>query len=443
MKVNIEEINPTKKRLIVEMTSEEVGPRMEKAFKDASNAVRIPGFRPGKAPRRVIESYYGEKIREDLSRNLVTESLPKAIEEAQVKPLTMPALEKSVFSEAHNFNYTAVMDVYPSFVIGNYTGIDVEKQSVTVSDEDVEQQITYIRESHGKFDSIGDSRPSRNGDYLLIEYQGYEDGKPLVGMNSNNLLLHLGSAEFHPSFDDALLGLKKGEKKEFTVEFENNFNRPAFSGKKVLFKVEVQDVKELHLPELDDEFVRGLNAEPKTVEDFRAEVKKEMLEQAEKRAEAQAKRAVIDKICEGVDMALPDILVEAENSSAVEEIVSNITRNGATLEKVGVSREKLSEEMRPLAEKRVKEMLVIEEISSRENIDVDQEEVDHEFAMIAASTGQDAAEIKKYYAQGGMLGAFTRKLREGKTLNYLLQHAKIHEIKNGNSAEGAVIEKGN
>ena len=142
---------------------------------------------------------------------------------------------------------------------------------------------------------------------------------------------------------------------------------------------------------------------------------------------------------EGVDLALPDILVEAENSSAVEEILSNITRNGATLEKVGVSREKLSEEMRPLSEKRVKEMLVIEEIASRENIDVDQEEVDHEFAMIAASTGQDAAEIKKYYAQGGMLGAFTRKLREGKTLNYLLQHAKIHEVKNADSAEGTVV----
>ncbi|NCO60994.1 MAG: trigger factor [Deltaproteobacteria bacterium CG_4_8_14_3_um_filter_51_11] len=439
MKVSLEEINPTKKRLIVEMTSEEVGPRMEKAFKDASNSVRIPGFRPGKAPRRVIESFYGEKIKEDLSRNLVTESLPKAIEELQVRPLTMPVLEKSFFSGTRNFNYTAIMDVYPSFVIGDYKGIEIEKQTVTVSDEDVDRQINYIRESHGKLNSIEDSRPSQKGDFLLIEYQGFEDEKPLMDMNSSNLLLHLGSAEFHPSFDDALLGLKKGEKKEFTVEFENTFNRPAFAGKKVLFKIEVQDVKELQLAQLDDEFVKGLNAEIKTVDYFRAAVKKEMLEQAEKRAEAQAKRAVIEKICEGVDLALPDILVEAENSSAVEEILSNITRNGATLEKVGVSREKLSEEMRPLSEKRVKEMLVIEEIASRENIDVDQEEVDHEFAMIAASTGQDAAEIKKYYAQGGMLGAFTRKLREGKTLNYLLQHAKIHEVKNADSAEGTVV----
>ncbi len=443
MKVSLEEINPTKKRLIVEMTPEEVGPRMEKAFKDAANSLRIPGFRPGKAPKNVIESYYGERIREDLGRNLVTETLPKAIEDAQVKPLTMPVLEKSVFSGTHNFNYTAMMDVYPSFVIGDYMGIEVEKQPISVSEEDVERQITLIRESHGKLISVEAARPSQKGDFLLIEYQGYENEKPLMDMQAKNMLLHLGSAEFHPAFEDALIGAGKGEKKDFTVEFENTFNRPAFAGKKVLFKVEVQDVKELQLTELNDEFVQGLNAEPKTVEEFRTAVKNELLEQAGKRSELQAKRAILDKICRGVDMPLPGILVDAENSSAVEEITSNITRSGATLEKLGVSREKLWEEMRPVSEKRVKEMLIIEEISSREKIDVDQEEIDHEFSMIAARNGQEASEIKKYYAQGGMLGAFGRKLREGKTLNYLLQHANVHEVKNGNSAEGTVEEKGN
>jgi len=440
MKVTHEEINPTKKRLLVEIPSEEVGPRVEQAFREVAKSARIPGFRPGKAPRRLLESYYGEKIREDVGRNIVSETLPKAIEQAEIRPLTMPILEKSGLTGSMDFNYTAVLDVYPQFKVENYLGLEIETEPSTMSEEEVERQITFIREANGKLIPLEEGKQSEKGDFVLIDYQGYANNQPLEDVKADNMLLRLGSNEFHPAFEDALVGCRKGQQLEFTVNFEETFHRPSLSGKSVLFKVSVQDVKWLDVKELNDEFVQSLNAGLNTVEDLRQKVREELLDQERKRSENRSKRLILEQICKTVEFPLPEVLVETEHSSAVEGVISNITRNGATLEKFGLSREKLWQDMRPVSEQRVKEMMVLEEIASRENIDVNEDDVDRELSAIAARGGQDAGALKKYYAQAGMLGTFRRKLREEKTLNYLLHNAKVHKNESAGPDEGSNME---
>jgi trigger factor len=435
MKVTLEEINPTKKRLLVEIGPEEVGQRIEKAFRETGRSARIPGFRPGKAPRKVLESYFGRRIKDEVGRELVVETLPKAVEEASLKAITFPVVESSDIDQGMSLRYSAVLDVYPKFELGNYLGLEIDRTVVPVSDDNVDRQIGFIRESYGKLEPLSEGSASRLGDFVVITYQAFEGEQPIKDAHAENLLLRLGSNEFHQSFEQALVGLKKGDKTSFTVTFEDTFPRPAFAGKSVSFKVEIQDVKELKLPELNDEFVASLNSTPKTVAEFREAVRAELEEQGKKRADFQAKRALIESICKDLDVPLPEALVNEETSMAVEEVVSNITRSGATLEKVGLTREKLWQNLRPRSEQRVKEMMVLEEIAVKEGIEIGEEELDHEFAMIAASSNQDAAAIKQFYAQRGLLGSFRRRLREEKTLNYLLQHAKISDV------SGQLVEK--
>lgn len=427
MKVTLEEINPTKKRLLVEIGPEEVRQRIEKAFRETGRSVRIPGFRPGKAPRNVLENHFGRKIRDEVGRELVVETLPKAVEEASLKALTYPVLESSDIDQDMSLRYSALLDVYPKFELGSYLGLEIERTVAPVSDEDVERQIGFIRESYGKLEPLLEGRVSRLGDFVVITYQAFEGDQPIRDAHAENLLLRLGSNEFHKSFEEALVGLKKGDKTTFNVAFEDTFQRPAFAGKNVTFKVEIQDVKELKLPDLNDEFVASLNSTPKTVAEFRDAVRAELEEQGKKRADFQAKRALIEAICKDLDIPIPEALINEETSMAVENVVSNITRSGATLEKVGLTRERLWQNLRPRSEQRVKEMIVLEEIAAKEGIEVGEEELDHELSMIAASSNQDAAAIKQFYAQRGILGSFRRRLREEKTLNYLLQHAKVRE----------------
>ncbi len=443
MKTSVEDISPVKKKLLVEIESQEVDNKLDDAYKKLSNKAKIPGFRPGKAPRKILEIHFGNQVVEDVTRDLINETLPKVIKDVETFPLGPPLLEKDSLKRGKNFAYSAMIEILPQFELKNYLGLEVEKEKFLITDEDVKKQLEQIRINHGKLTSINRNRPIKKDDYVIIDYEGFDKGKPLDGVKSPNFLLKVGSNDFHPDFEESLIGLKKDNETEISVDFENNYYHSKLAGKSINFKVKIIDIKEMMLPELNDEFAQNIGADFKSLEDMKNKVRETVAVEREKKIDREMKQRLLQNISESVDFELPQILVESEIISAVENVKQNLFRSGSTLKKIGLSEEKIRKDFRPISEKHVKEMLILGKIAKQDNISVGEEDLEKAFNELASTTGEDYNNLRKYYENRNILDSLKEKLLEEKTLNYLVDHAKVKEVEKGILSQNNKSDKEN
>lgn len=437
MKSSIEEINPVKKKLIVEIEADEVDRKIEKAYRELGKTVRLPGFRPGKIPFRILEGRFGKEVLSDVTRDLVNESLPKALEETDAFPLSMPSIENGIPEKGKAFQYTAVMEVRPQFELKDYMGLEIQKEKLSVTDENVERQIQEIRRARGQLQTVEEERPVQDGDYVTLRFEGLEDGKPIEGLKADDHMLRIGSGDFHPEFEKRLIGCGKGESVTIRVDFEADYRDKNLAGKSVDFNVDLLELKEMDLPELNDDFVKGLGGSMETVEDLGDEVRREVTKREEKRIDRDLKNRLIQRICDTVDFVLPESMVEQELGNAVESIRRNVARSGGDLDKAGLDEVKLREDLRPASEFRVKRMLVLGEIAKQNDVEVTEEDVAQGFVELAGGIGQDPKVIRRYYEANKLMEAFRDNLFEEKTLSFLVDGAKVEEV------EGDKISKEN
>jgi trigger factor len=263
---------------------------------------------------------------------------------------------------------------------------------------------------------------------VVLDYQGFEKGQPLEEIHASNFLLKVGGNDFHPKFEESLIGLKKDDEAEIKVQFEASYPHTKLAGKNVDFKVKIIDLKKLVLPELNDEFAQNLGADFNDLKDLNNKVREMTLAQEKRRIDSELKQNLLKKISDSVDFELPQTLVEAEIEQVVENVKENLIRSGSNLEKAGLSEEKLRKDFRPASEKRVKNLLILGEIAKQEKLAVNEEDLNQGFKDLAASTGQDAEILRKYYQAKNLMDALKEKLLEEKTLNYLVENAKISII---------------
>jgi trigger factor len=366
---------------------------------------------------------------EDVARKLINETFFKAVEEINIVPLNIPVFENSILKAGQNFRYSAVMEVRPEFDINNYIGLEVEKEICSVSDEDVDKQLEEIRKSRGTLTSITEDRGIKEDDYAVIEYRGFEDDKPIEGVKGSNFLIQVGSHSFHKDFEKALIGLQKGDGSEVKVDFEETHSQPKLAGKSIRFEIKVEDIKEMILPDLDDGFAKDLGADFESLDELKRKIKENLQSQEEGRIDRELKGRLMDRISEGVDIELPESLVESEVDNGIGRIKQSLVRSGSTLEKVGLDEGKLREDLVPTSKKRVKEILILEEIARKEDLTIDEEELSKGFEEMSMNIGQQPEIIRKYYEANNLLESFRVKLLEEKTLNYLVENAKIIETK--------------
>jgi trigger factor len=428
MKTTLEDISTVKKKLLVEVESPEVDKKLDEAYRDLGKQAKIPGFRPGKVPRKILEGRFGNQVVEDVTKGLISETFPQAINEVKAFPLGPPLLEKETLKQGQNFKYSAVMEVRPQFEVKDYLGLDVEKEKFSITDEDVEKQLEQIRESNGKLTSIEEQRPIQKDDYVILDYEGFEGDSPLEGIKAPNFLLKVGSNDFHPKFEESLIGLNKESETEIEVNFEETYHHSKLAGKSVKFKTKITDIKEMALPDLDDEFAKNLGADLKDLADLKDKVRESITAQEKKTIDRNLKQRLIEKISAGVDFELPQVLVDSEVDYAIENIKQNLIRSGSNLEKAGISEENIRKDFRPASEKRVKDMLVLGEIARQEEITVEEEDLAEGYKDLAASMGQDPETIRKYYEARNLEDSLKEKLLEEKALNYLVEHASITEV---------------
>ena len=441
MKTTLEDINPVKKKLLVEIDSKEVDKRLNQAYGEIRKKAKIPGFRPGKVPRKILETYFGNQVIDDVTRELISDSFPKAVDEVNTFPLGQPILEKEALKQGQDFSYSAIMEVRPEFEVKDYLGLDVEKEIFSISEEDVQKRLEEIREANGKMASIEEERLIRDGDFVIVDYEGFEDGQPMEDVKSSNLLVKVGKNDFHPKFDEALIGLKKEDETEVGIDFEKDFYHARLAGKSVNFKIKIVDIKELVLPELNDEFASNLGADLKDLDSLKNELKKAITSQEEKRIDRELKQRLLEKISEGIDFELPEVLIDAEIDFSARRLNDNLERSGSSLEKAGISEAGLKKEFRPASEKRVREMLILDRIAKQDQINIDDDDLEEGYGKLAESMGQDVETVKKYYEARGQVDSLKEELLKEKTLNYLVDHANISEVERDALSQGEGLEQ--
>ena len=428
MKAIVDNLSPVKKKLWVEIDSKEVGKEVDKAYRVYGKTAKIKGFRPGKIPRKIMENYFGKQIVEQVTETLVRETLPKALEETKLLPVNMPVIENEILKTGQNYKYSAVMEVRPEFELEDYKGVEVEKEILSVTDDNVDKQLEEIRESNAKLKTIEEDRAVQEGDYVVIDYEAFDGKEPVDGVRAQNHSLIIGKKQFYPGIEEALTGSKKGDTLTVDVDFENSYFHSNLAGKKVTFKIDLKEIKSIELPELNNDFAKQLGGDIKGLDDLKEKVKEGLVAREEKRIDKEVKERLLSKISETVDFELPESLVENEINAGIESVRQNLMRTGSDFEKSGLDEAKLKEEFKPISESKVKGMLILGEIAKQNDFSVSEQEIAEGFAEISKDMGFTPDALRQYYETNNMMDSFKQTLLKEKTLNYLLENATVIQV---------------
>jgi len=435
MKTTLENLSSVKKKLTVEISADDVNSKFAETYTNLKKQVVVPGFRKGKAPGSIIEKKYGKQVAQDVEKDLIQDSFYKALEEHKLTPLNFPFFEKGSLEKGSSFSYSITFEVRPKIDLEKYSGVEIEKESVVVAEEDVEKRIANIMKSHGQLKDIEQERPVEKGDYALVDYQAFEGDTPLEDVKAENFLVNVGEGNFHTGFETALIGLKKGSEEEFDVKFEDTYFNKNLAGKNIKFKVKIKEIKNLTLPELDDEFIKKFGDKFKTVDDFRAELRKSMEQEEEQKSKDKMGKALLSKIADSVEFEIPSCLVDMDIENSIKMIRQNLQRNGADFEKMGLSEDKMRNDIRPNSERKIKEILVLGEVSIRENITVTDEDLEERFNEIASNVGQSPEIVKQYYANQNMMDSIKDAILGQKTLKFLVNNAVVKDVEKSPTPE--------
>jgi trigger factor len=422
MKAVVEDISTVKKKLSIEVAPEAVNRELEKAFADVAKKAKIPGFRPGKAPKAIVERHYGDEVRGEVLHRLLSDSYLQALQEHNLNPVEVPQIDNvSSLAKGSPLTFTATVEVRPNIELGNYDGIDVKEESLTVSDDEVNQTVERLREMYAQLEVV-EGRPLENSDTAIIDFEGFREGKPIEGAKSAGYALSLGSGSLIPGFEEQLTGMNRGETREIKVTFPADYSNKDLAGKDAQFTVTLKEIKKKVLPELNDEFAKdiGNNA---TLAELKEGIKKDI--EARKRDEqASAQReGILSKLVDAHSFDVPPGMVERELQSMAKSHATRMARRGLDVNTFDYA--KFRDENKSLAEKRVKGTLLLDAIAEKEKIEVAEQEVNSAIAGMARSAGQTAESVRKYYdsTEGGLDNLRASLTRE-KALALLLSRAK-------------------
>ncbi len=388
MSFKVEELGKSMVKLTIEVAAEEFEKAMETAYQKNKNKLSVQGFRKGKAPRAMIEKMYGAGIfYEDAANELIPDAYEKAAVESGLDIVSRPEIDLVQVEKGKEFIFTAEVAVKPEVTLGEYKGVEVEKTDVSVSDDEVAAELDRVREQNARILTVED-RPVADGDETVIDFEGFVDGVPFAGGKGEDYKLVIGSHSFIDTFEEQLIGKNIGEEVDVNVTFPTEYHAEELAGKPALFKVKIKAITAKELPELDDEFAVDVS-EFDTLDEYKEDIKKNLLEKKEKEAKFAKEDKVVDKIIENATMEIPDAMIDTQTRQMAEEYAQRLQMQGLNLEQyfkfTGMNANSFMENLKPQALKRIQCRLVLEAIVKAENIEVSEEELDKEFDTMAQS----------------------------------------------------------
>ena len=392
MSLQVEKLEKNMAKLTIEVPAEEFDAAIKNAYNKNKNKFSIPGFRKGKAPLAMLEKMYGAGIfYEDAANEVIDASYPKAAEESKEEIVSTPEIKVTQIEKGKAFIYEATVALKPEVTLGEYKGVEVKKAEAVVTDEDVENELTAARKKNGRLIDVEDGA-IEDGDNTIIDFTGYIDDKTFDGGAGTDYPLVIGSHSFIEGFEDQLIGKKKGETCDVNVTFPAEYHADELAGKPAKFVVTIKEVKRNELPELNDEFASEVS-DFDTLDEYKADIRKKLQEKKEQDAKVENENNVIEKVVENAQMELPQPMVDTQAREMVENYARRLQSQGLNINDymkyTGMTPEKLMEQMRPEAEKRIKTRLVLEKV------EVSDEKLDEQINEIAASYKLEGAKLKE------------------------------------------------
>ncbi len=428
MTANVTKLEDNKVRLDVEVPPEAVRKGVEAKVRELGRKVRVPGFRPGKAPRRVIENHLG---RDYIYYEALQDKLPtwysEAVVETDLRPIDGPEIHfDEPLDEKEGFKFSATVAVRPEATLREYKGVEVPREAIEVADEQVDEQLEQMRGQFATLAAVED-RPVQEGDFVIIDFKGERlaTGEPLEGGEAEDYMLEVGRGELLEDFEKNLVGMNAGERKQFGVTFPPDYAEESLRGQSVLFHVNVKEIKERDLPPLDDEFAKEAS-EFETLEELRAAVREQLEEAAQQRVEGEFRGRVLDAVAEGSEVEVPEVMVHEKAHEMVESFERSIRAQGIEPEQyyqlAGASHADLEERVRPDAEDTVKKELVLDAVAAAEGIEADEEQVMHEIGHIAENSERSAEEVAETMRQNGTYALLEEEISRQRALDYLVEN---------------------
>ena len=398
MSLQVEKLEKNMAKLTIEVSAEDLDKAMEKAYQKQKSRISLPGFRKGKAPRKMIESMYGKGVfMEDAVNSLVPQEYTKALGECDLEIVSQPEINVTQMEPGKALIFTADVAVKPEVTLGDYKGVEVPKSEITVTDEEVDAEVKKEQDKNARTVAVED-RAAANGDITTIDFEGFVDGVAFEGGKGTDYALTLGSGTFIPGFEDQLVGANTGDHVEVKVTFPEEYQAKELAGKEAVFQCDVKKIETKEVPELDDEFAKDVS-EFDTLAEYKEDVKKKLTEKKEKEARTAKENAAVDKAIENAQMDIPELMTKTECRQMMDDFSRRMQQQGLSMEQyfqfTGQSMDKMMEDMKPQALKRIQTRLVLEKIAEVENIQPTQEEVDEEISKMAEAYKMEADKIKE------------------------------------------------
>ncbi len=442
--VKWEKIDSNKISLEIEVPKEEVNQALEKAYYKMRGKFVIPGFRKGKAPRKIIENRYGPEVfNEEVLDMLGDPAYRDAIKETKQEPISQPEVEMVQLEKDKPLILKVNVEVKPEFELPEYKGVTIEKVKKEITNEDVDKYIDSLREQHARLVAVEEGELQEK-DLAVVDFMGTVEGEPFQGGEAENYSLQIGSNTFIEGFEEQLLGATRGEKRDVKVTFPSDYYREELAGKEAVFNVEIKEIKRPQLPDMDDSFVQELQEEMSTVEEFRADVLKRLTEDLERRQKVDLESRLIEQVAEGCAVDVPVSLVNREIENLLGEFEYYLRQQGISMDQyaqmVEGGKEKLIEERRGEAQKRAKANLMLDAIIKAEGFEATEEEIDERVRELMERFKVEEGsveETRQRFAMDGRLDMIKHEIRYRKAVDLLVDNANIVEITEEQAAEKA------
>ncbi|MCG8471589.1 MAG: trigger factor [Desulfobacterales bacterium] len=430
MQITVEDVSSVKKTLHIEVPNETVVGELDAAYKQLKKTAKVKGFRPGKAPRSVLERMYKKDVNGDVVSKLIQTSLMEAIREKEYRIVGEPELvEAPELDPAASFKYTASVELRPEIGDINFKEMELTKTLYKATDDEVDAQLQMLRKNGAKREPVAEARPLADGDYAVLTYEGFIGGEPFEGTPLvENQQMKIGSAAMSNQFDEQLVGMGTDDEKEFEITYADTYVNKALAGNTITFKVKVNQVMEEILPELTDEFAKTMGPF-ESLENLKEEIIKNLTGNYEKRMEQELNEQVFSTLIERHEFEVPDVMVEYELDAILAEAERAFQMNGMSIEQLGKSREELREQYRELAQKQVRRHLLLAAIVQQEKMELSDEELEAGFEDMAAMVGQPLEAIKGFYqSQPDKVEVLKLTLLEKKAVRLIIETSDVKEV---------------
>ena len=397
MSVQVEKLEKNMAKLTIEVSAEEFGKAMQKAYQKQKNHISLPGFRKGKAPMAMIEKMYGPQVFYDDAANiLMPEAYANAADESGLDIVSQPDIEVTQIEKGKTFIFTAEVAVKPEVVLGGYKGVEVEKKTVEVTDEEIQAELLKEQEKNSRITAV-EGRAVENGDLVVLDFEGFVDGEAFQGGKGEQYPLTIGSGAFIPGFEEQLIGAEVDKEVEVNVTFPEDYQAEELKGKAATFKCTVHKIEKKELPELNDDFAKDVS-EFDTLEEYKADIKKNIEESKLEDIRRDKEDAVLTKVIEDAQMEIPEAMIETQTRQMMDDFARRMQSQGLTMDQymqfTGTSIDTLMEQMKPQALKRIQSRLVLEQIAVAENIQISDEQLFEEIKKMADMYKMDADKLK-------------------------------------------------